>query len=438
MTAGPVGSPGAASGSPGNPAPAPGAHQPPSPDLDRVIRTYTGFQLFFSLLFWLPVFYEFQKRIGLGDPEIFRIQSLYYVAFCVLEIPTGMIADHLGYRRCLRAGAFTLVLANLLPPLSPDYPGMLGHFLLIALARSFVSGASSAYLYEFLRGHGAADRYKEVEGRARALGLYAKVVCWTAVGSLMEWRLSAPYWLTVGAALVSFGYAWSLPRVGEGEGSQPRPSVAARIRGSFATVLGSPLLIVVILQGVAIFVMARICQVNLFQPILETKRFDVATYGMVMSGMTVFEAIGSSRSTWLRRWMGDFMAVFFLTLVIAASLVLLPFAGKAGTLVLLCLFSASTGLCFPIQRQVLNDVIPDPGQRATILSIESIVDRAANAWLASLIGGYLATGRLVEYLWLSSGLTVLLMGILLVLSRRIRDTAAAGPAEGPRSAPPVR
>ena len=71
--------------------------------MKRAIRFFYGYQFFLSLFFWLPVFYEYQKRIGLNDNQIFGIQSLYYIAFCLLEIPTGMLADRFGHRRCMRA-----------------------------------------------------------------------------------------------------------------------------------------------------------------------------------------------------------------------------------------------------------------------------------------------------------------------------------------------
>src|SRR5690606_6775932 len=66
-----------------------------------VRRRYYAFQFFFNLLLWIPVFYEFQKQLGLDDPQIFRIQSVYYLVFCFLEIPTGAFADRFGYRRSL-------------------------------------------------------------------------------------------------------------------------------------------------------------------------------------------------------------------------------------------------------------------------------------------------------------------------------------------------
>ena len=44
-------------------------------------------------MLWLPIFYAYQRQLGLSDAQIFGIQSLYYVAFCLMEIPTGMAAS---------------------------------------------------------------------------------------------------------------------------------------------------------------------------------------------------------------------------------------------------------------------------------------------------------------------------------------------------------
>src|ERR1700752_4158415 len=98
----------------------------------KVVRHYYGFQFFFSLLLWLPIFYEYQKRMGLSPTQIFDIQSIYYIVFCLLEIPTGMVADFFGHRNCCRLGALVLVVSNLFPIFLPSYAGFLVHFILIA------------------------------------------------------------------------------------------------------------------------------------------------------------------------------------------------------------------------------------------------------------------------------------------------------------------
>lgn len=95
---------------------------PLPPRARRIIRLNNGFQLLFNLLWWMPVFYAYQREAGLSDGQIFGIQSIYYIAFCLFEIPTGLVADRIGARNCLRAGAVVMTAANLAPVLSPATP----------------------------------------------------------------------------------------------------------------------------------------------------------------------------------------------------------------------------------------------------------------------------------------------------------------------------
>lgn len=394
----------------------------------RLITLYNGFQFFHGLLLWLPVFYEYQKRMGLSDQQIFGIQSVYYIAFCLMEIPTGLVADRWGYRRCLKLGAVLLVFSNLLPVFAPTYWGMLVHFLVIALSRSFISGASSAYLYEALAAEGQGELYKEAEGRARAYGLFGKVLCWAGIGYLMEWHITLPYWLTALNAVLAVGFAWRLPAIASeekavGSGADSR-SVWFAVRegiqglGPVLRILGgTPLLVLVMFQGIALFVLARIISVNLFQPILGAKGFELASHGVVMSAITIFEAIGSARPQWIRRMMDDLQAVFGLTVIMALSVGVLPWCSRPGVWVALSVFSFAVGISFPIQRQLLNDSIPDSRYRATLISVESILDRAVCAWAALLVGEYASGEKLDQFLLGSAWASVALMGMLVLAMR---------------------
>ncbi|MFI1980348.1 MFS transporter [Streptomyces wedmorensis] len=369
------------------------------PAARRVIRLNNAFQLSFNLLWWMPVFYDYQRRSGLGDAEIFRIQSLYYLAFCFLEVPTGLIADRVGARRCLRLGAAVMIVANVLPAVRPDHTGFLVHFLLLAAARSLVSGAGSAYLYEALDGHGARERYAQAEGTARALGLAAKIVCWPFVGLVSAVATSAPYWLTAlsaGVSLVCVLALPPLPRPGAPGGKDPvnREGPFAVLRGAARVFAGSRALGPLMLQGVAVFTLARICQVNLFQPLLIDKDVPVADHGLVLSAMTLAEAVTAARPVLVRRRMGDSTAVFSLTVVMAGALAAAAWANGAVTAVLLCLFAAAAGFCYPVQRQLINGAIPATPYRATLLSVESIVDRGVCALAALATGAYLGAGRI--------------------------------------------
>jgi MFS family permease len=400
-------------------------------NLKRLFFTFNSFQFFFSLLLWVPIFYEYQKRIGLNDTEIFRIQSIYYLVFCLLEIPTGFLADQIGYRLCLILGSLTLVLANVLVPFSPSYAGFLFHFCLIALSRSFVSGASSAYLYETLHRQSAVAEYKEAEGKARAYSLVGKVFCWALVGPMMQWHFTLPYWLTALNAAVGLVFAFLLPPLPTVLGSaSDRPISVFQV---FPVLIRSPILLLIMFQGVALFVLARICQVNLFQPLLQNKGFALVHYGMMMALMTIFEALGAFKSKWVRQYLTDLNAVFVLTVVIGISFYVMSITGwgpaalQMTTVAALCLFSYAIGISFPIQRQLINDASPEPKLRASLLSSESIIDRAVNSWVASSLGLALAQGNLLGFLRTSAWVAVTTVALIAIVIRTLKRINYAQP-----------
>lgn len=211
-----------------------GLRVPATPEVARAVRLTYGFQFFFGLLLWIPIFYEYQKQLGLSDAEIFGIQSIYYIAFCLMEIPTGMVADRFDHRTSLWLGASVLVVANVVPVLAGNYTGFLVHFLLIALARSLISGAQSAYLYKYLNGHNAGHLYLKVECVGRSYSLVGKIVYWPAIGLLMQWNMPSPYWLTAVHAAIAVVLALKLPPIPDWKRPEGKTSkLLAGVGGAF-------------------------------------------------------------------------------------------------------------------------------------------------------------------------------------------------------------
>ncbi len=409
-----------------------------TPRARRIIRLNNGFQLLFNLLWWMPVFYAYQREAGLSDGQIFGIQSIYYIAFCLFEIPTGMVADRIGARNCLRAGAVVMTAANLAPVLAPSYTGFLVHFLAIAAGRSLTSGAASAYLYDGLAAEGAGEHYLKAEGQARALGLAAKVLCWPLVGPLMALAHPAPYVLSAASAAGSLVCAVVLPRQAAPAG---RTEAKAASRGGLAflrdattalrCVWATPWLALLMVQGVAVFTLSRICQVNLFQPVLLDHGIPEGSHGGVLAAMTVAEAVASARPQWLGSRLSPVAWVSLLSLAMAAALAGSTLGGPWTVIALLCVFAAVTGFAYPLQRKLVNDAIPAGAPRATLLSVESIVDRAVCALAAVAAGAYLSAGRLDALLWHSAVVTGVVMLVLQLVLRRTPGRPRKQPVPDP-------
>ncbi|MFD7923596.1 MFS transporter [Streptomyces sp. NPDC059740] len=428
-----------------NPRLRPSTGTSPTGTARRVIRLNYGFQLLFNLLWWMPVFYAYQREAGLSDSQIFGIQSIYYVAFCLFEIPTGLIADRIGTRNCLWAGAVVMTAANLTPVFSASYTGFLVHFLAVAAGRSLTSGAASAYLYDGLRAERCEEHYLKAEGTARALGLAAKVLCWPLVGPLMAFAHPAPYVLSAVSAAGSLACAVALPRSAASARGRRRgaPATAGKASGTagdgrgtslddaraaLRCVLSSPWLALVMVQGVAVFTLSRICQVNLFQPILLAHGIGESSHGGVLAAMTVAEAVGSARPQWLGSRLTPVAWVSVLSLVLAGALAGITLGGPWTVVALLCLFAAATGFAYPVQRKLVNDAVPAHAPRATLLSVESILDRAVCALAALAVGAYLSAGRLDALLLHCALATALLLGAFQLVRRRRRLRISTGGA----------
>jgi MFS family permease len=391
---------------------------------ERVIRRYNAFQLFAGLLLWLPIFYVYQRAAGLSDDRIFTIQSIFYLAFCLLDIPTGALADRFGYRRCLQAGAVVLTAANLIPLWQPTFAGFLVQFLMIALAHSLFSGAGSAYLYEYLHRTGNGDAYQQAEGSARAWTLIGRIAGLPAAGVLMQWWPPSPYVVSAlccgTAVVIALGFP-DLPSAGPVKREPVLPALGVALRSLRA----SPRLMVLMAQGIAVFTLVRIGQANLFQPILESKSLPLGWFGVVMAATTVFEVAGAARSKLLNRF-GPVRIVLVLTVVMAVGLAFVVPMGLVGTIGCLALFSLASGLAFPVQRKLVNRAITVPAQRATLLSIESLADRAVCALVVFLMGGFLARGAMASFLvLLAVGVAVAMLAIAFLVHRTSGRRAVA-------------
>jgi MFS family permease len=324
----------------------------------------------------MPIFFEYQRQLGLSSAEIFGIQSIYYISFCFLELPTGFLADRLGPRSCMRVGAFLHVLTHLLPVFFPNYWGFLAHWLMLALSRSLISGAASAYLYNALEKLGQQNLYKEAEGRARAWSLAAKVVGF-GLCDLLVWQNPAlTYWVSAAFALISGLIALRFPPF--------EASHEVKVSVGLGLLWRSPRLWVVMAQGVGLFTLTRLVQVNLFNPLLLGDGFVLQQMGRILAINTLCEALGAAYPKLFRRYCSDLWACFWLTLAMGICCAGLSFTGARFWW--LNLFALVTGFAYPIQRQVMNEHITDSRYRASMLSAESLLDRGVCAAVAWALG----------------------------------------------------
>jgi hypothetical protein len=121
----------------------------------------------------------------------------------------------------------------------------------------------------------------------------------------------------------------------------------------------------------------------------------------------VFEALGSKLAPSVRRIAPDVIMVTCMSLVLSLTVALTAYGSQTLTVGAFALFSLACGQVFPIQKQVMNDAITDARVRASLLSLESILDRGICAIAVLPLGHFVELGQLPETLLVVAGINAI-------------------------------
>lgn len=260
----------------------PAAHSGPiPPGADRTVGLFLAFRVLFHARFYYPVFMVMFLDFGITLEEFGILNAVWAAAIVLLEVPSGALADLVGRRRLLIAGAALMVVEMLLLCLVPVpstwvMPVLVCNRIVSGVAEAFISGADEALAFDALLARGRATEWPRVLERLMRWTAAVTVVA-MVTGSLVyapgplnallrtcgftaeltaEQTFRLPVWLTLGSALAALAVACALrepPRPGSASAPPAAVSLAAPFRQTAATglwILGHPLVLLVIAGGV--------------------------------------------------------------------------------------------------------------------------------------------------------------------------------------------
>ena len=105
-----------------------------------------------GLVFYAPVATLYRRAAGVSMPEIAVIESISLLLSLLLEMPWGVAADRIGYRRTMILCSFLFFLSKLIFWRAESFFGFLLERILLAVVVSGLSGVDSALLYLSCRG----------------------------------------------------------------------------------------------------------------------------------------------------------------------------------------------------------------------------------------------------------------------------------------------
>ena len=107
---------------------------------------------------------------GVSPSQLALLFAVWSAVGLALEVPSGVLADHLSRKHLLAAGQLIRAAGYACWLLFPSFWGYLAGFVLWGIKGALQAGTFEARVYDELDRRGAADDYAKVIGRARASG----------------------------------------------------------------------------------------------------------------------------------------------------------------------------------------------------------------------------------------------------------------------------
>jgi MFS family permease len=418
-------------------------------DLARDLRWFYAYRLLATSYLFIPIFMLFQSHRGLSFFDRLVLGGIFSATIVLAEVPTGVFADRFGRRRSMLLGALVMVGSCLIAASSHGFGGFAVAEVLAALSLALCSGADSAYLYDLLAAHDRGHEYGRRESVASAWHLFGSALAFAGGGLLATHDLALPYLATAfvagAAALVACllrddarHIARELPAsesivLATEDTNFPfarpnGPSLRGALRawssqtiGALATVARNGRLVWLVGYSAVVFVLLR-ATIYIYQPYLAERGLGTIEIGVLFAGVYAVAALVAFRTYRLRARFGDDTLLWALLAVLAVS-----FVGLAGAhsgpwmLALLLVQAIANGVYSPLTKPLMNREIADSHGRAAVLSVESMVRRAAMGLFAPLVGLYGQN----DVMLLCGG--VGLAGLVLLALGRVRTSRDVAP-----------
>lgn len=385
-----------------------------SPLSVRNVRLYLVFRVFFHSRYYYPIFTLLFLDYGLSLETFALLNTVWTLAIVLFEVPSGALADIIGRRNLLVAGALLMVVEMAVLLLVPVGGGLLTiaaftvNRLASGVAEAMVSGADEALAYDSLKERGLETLWPRVLELAQRFGSAVMAVA-MILGGLSydpalvngilrffgsDWEVTKdltvrfPVFLTLLHGCVVVWAAWQLREPGN---FQREAFSLALIRGAFSQILragawtlNNRFVLFVILGALVLDSVARYFVV-LNAEYLRLIRIPEGSFGFIGAGLAFGGVFFATVARYLVRHYSPFHNLLILATVLLASLTGVAFALPYAGIVFIPFIFGMMGMAAFFSSHYINREV-DSSRRATVLSFRGL---ALNLGLATASTCYL-------------------------------------------------
>lgn len=329
-----------------------------------------------GLVFYGPIATLYRESRGISLSEIFIIESISWIITMLLEVPWGWFADRFGYKKTLLISNFTFFISKIIFFKSYTFSMFLLERVFLSVSVAGISGCDTALLYTSLGKNENTERVFGLYNTCSTIGfLLACLASYFIINISMDFAAFLtiiPYGIaTIATLFIS---------------EKPKPmSKNNTISFNFKIAFKDKALINIVISFALISLVVQSVTVFLNQSQYIKSGIDIKYFGILLTINQLIK-LSSLKSYKLSEKFERLKVIKTIYLVIGLSCIGLAYT-SSSILSAMLIISISLGISLlsPMIVDIENKSITID-DRATILSIYSMISSVISALISPLIG----------------------------------------------------
>lgn len=373
--------------------------------VETTIPKYYIAEVLSSSSFILPISILYLQSFSITYTQLGTLECINAAVILLFEVPTGVFADFFGRKLSTVLGRLFWAAALVSIGVGGSFSLFLVAYLIWGIGETFVSGASTALIYDTLKQIHREDDFLKIKGNTLLL-TSASVILGSIAGAYLYQVNKRMPWLLFGltyllAALVTL--TMEEPFHSDSETKSHYQHMRTSIQFSFSNKDVRFLIIFSVLSLIPLSVFTNLAE----QPYLVHIGFSISRLGIIYALTRGVIGIASPFIFTIERRLGEKVSFFLVTAVYSAGFITLGLAAAPAVVVLVVLIYFSRDYQQALTETYINRHIPS-FQRATVLSVKNLTVNACTT-LYIVVGGVV-----LDILPLDSAL--LLFGVLTLVT----------------------
>ena len=344
---------------------------------------------------------------GLSLLEVGLCESVFHIASFLFEVPSGVLADRLSYKLDLIIGRVAAIVSAILLLFGHSFLTFAIAFVFNALSYNMQSGTLEALLYDSLKLDDKADKYPSVISNINVFIELADTIGVVIAGFMVHWHFEFTYVIAIIVSVLGLGTVliFKEPTLPRQNNSSPLTTKSIIVNSYQTLRVNSTLRYLMIFDSV----FAAVCTAYYyyFQSLMESENFSGWLISVLMVLSAAINIVGIKMTPTIQKRFAQRTFLVSLTIILIGLLLLSWFKWIPLLLLLFLVSQLLMSMTEPIFSNIYNEMI-DSEQRATLLSVASVMFSAAMIFIFPLIGW------LIELQSFSTGFGIIGIGLLII------------------------